>query len=148
MVLALIGIVTGIAVLSLPDATDGERQQRELARLQTLLRWHSDTAVLTGETRGLRIDERGYRFLRHTANEWQSPGSDAPEHFPWPADSRIRLSVEGRPQTLDSDDGPPQVLLPATGESTPFVLELRAAAAEGFRLSAGLMGDSTLEPAR
>ena len=148
MVLALIGIITGIAVLGLPNASNGERQQRALDGLQARLNWHSDAAVLTGETRGLRISEQGYQFLRHEAGAWHVLDDGPSDPLPWPGDSRIRLSVEGRPPALEADDGPPQILLLATGETTPFTLELQADDAGGLRLSAGLMGDSTLEPIR
>ncbi|NCY24782.1 MAG: type II secretion system protein GspH, partial [Alphaproteobacteria bacterium] len=73
VVLVLIGVLTGVAVLSLPG--DPQRQARQEAeRLQQAMQMAADTAVFEGNELGAYFTQQGYGFLRYDyrARQWRA----------------------------------------------------------------------------
>lgn len=137
--LALIGILTGVALLSVGGFSGADRQlEREAQRLHARIEHHRDEAVLLGQTRGLRLTSDRYRLLRHDDDDGWQPLDDG--HV-LPSGLEFHLRVDGRSVILDPEaDGPPQIRLTASGEVSPFRIELHGPHDTGYRLSADLLG--------
>lgn len=118
--LAIVGVMTGVTVLSLDMLDRGGRAEAEAMRLADRLRLASDQALLSGGVLALAWNARGYRFLRWDAgaDAWQEsplPLLGAPHRLP----SALRLErpgSEGDPPVLISFDPPqPPVRLHVSG---------------------------------
>jgi len=125
VVLVLIGILTSLAVLS-AGGGPVERLAEEARRLAALIELHQQEAILSGHWRGLLCASDGYSFVSGDGQGgWQTVDSDtALSQHSLPADLALNLWVDDRPVELGAD-GPPQVLLLASGELTAFVAVLR-----------------------
>lgn len=138
--LALIGIVTGFAVLSLPGDPAAERLDREARRLLQIVTLQRDEAVLLGETRGIRFTPDGYHALRRTDDgTWESPvETGITPAYRLPDGLRLQLELDGRspPQTGEQ----PQVLLFATGEASAFRAMLHGPGGLRTGVSGDLLG--------
>ena len=135
VVLALIALLTGMAVLS--TGVIGNPETREARRLAATLKLAVDESRLQGRVLGLRFDSRGYSYLELIPGE-----SDAGSGFEfvwnpiarrgalaardWPASLRPELSINGRPAvaSMSSNTRTPQIVLLPEGEFTPFSLRL------------------------
>ncbi len=71
VVLLIIGILTGIAVLSLNALGHAPRSEQAARRLAGLVELASQQAVLTGNRYGLRVDRDGYVFYRRQDGVWR-----------------------------------------------------------------------------
>ena len=65
--LAIMGLMTGVAMLGLGMTDRGDRAEAEAMRLADRLRLASDDALLSSGVLALVWDDRGYRFLRWDA---------------------------------------------------------------------------------
>ena len=143
--LALMGILTGLAVLSVSGLSgQDQRLEREVQRLAVRLEHHRDEAVLLGETRGLWLLPDRYQFLRRSdESEWQALGA---EHR-LPSEWELALYFENRGVDLDPDD-PPRIWLTASGEINPFELTLHGPFGSGlaYQISADLLGQIVWQP--
>lgn len=135
VVLALIAVLTGLAVLS--AGTAGSPVTREARRLAASLQLAADESRLQGRVLGLRFGNEGYSYFELIMEEpedeasigyaWRlmNPGGVfAPRT--WPASLQFELRINGRvvaPQ-LRERPSPPQVVLLPEGEFTPFSLRL------------------------
>ncbi len=132
VVVVIIAILFTITTLSM-DATDRDDPAREdIERVSALIDLAGDRAIIEGGEYGLHISRDGYRFMQYFGEEggWITPDDRAFRHRDWPEDVEVELEADGGRVELDSeldeDDEPtPQILLTATGESTPFTLVLR-----------------------
>lgn len=147
VVLLIIGIISGLAMLSIGGAAVGERMQTEARRLGELMRLASDTAVLRSTQIGLLLDEEGYRFLMLDADGWQPWADDGPlrpRALPDPLNARLQaegVTIPMADEAADEDALRPQVLFLSSGEITPFRLELHAPELDTFyRISGQLSG--------
>ena len=148
VVLALVGIVTAFAVLSLPGDRLDEQLYREARRLQALLQLNREEAILLGEQRGLLLTPQGYRFQVLGADrQWQALDADPAGARRLPAFVDLDLELEGRRTPLAEDGETPQLVLLASGEASPFRLTLRADGQTGYRLSGALNGELALHSA-
>jgi general secretion pathway protein H len=135
-VVVIIGIVTGIAVLSLGALGKDPPAQTTAKRLTALLKMASEDAVMQGRELGLVIDRHSYRFLAYDNGQWQALDDD--DLFRKRSlDSAVRLNLrlEGRSIVLenrtDQDDAQrsssgmkPDILFLSSGEITPFELRI------------------------
>ncbi len=71
VVLLVIGILTGIAVVSLSALGHAPRSEQVARRLAGLVELASQQAVLTGSRYGLRVDRDGYAFYQRHDGVWQ-----------------------------------------------------------------------------
>lgn len=132
VVMVLIGVVAGLASLSIGDG--GERRLRsESERLAATLRLARDELLISGESdRALGLRRDGYSFLQlmllddHT-REWR-PLED-PQLGPWQFEQGIieaQLELDGNRQPLPQTRGwEPHIRLGNTGEMTPALITLR-----------------------
>lgn len=141
--LALVGIVSGFAWLSLnPDGGDG-RLAAEAERLAAVIEQQRFQATLRGELRGLRFGPRGYTALRFSP----PPGdgwAGLERRWRLPDGVRLRLTVEGLAASL-TPDGEPQLRLSADGEVSEFSARFSAAGvAQAVTLSGDPLGRLTV----
>ena len=79
VVVVIIGIVTSMAVISVHVLGGDHEMDQEASRLRAVLIQVREDAMLQGQDVGLRIDARGYDFLRYdTRNERWLIVSDDP----------------------------------------------------------------------
>ena len=155
VVLALIGLIAGMAVLS--AGASGDAAEREARRLSATLRLAVDESRLQGRVLGLRFDPRGYSYHEllpvESPNDpglrlaWHPmPGKGALAPRAWPPRLEFALKINGR--TVNTG-GPqpsslPQIVLLPEGEFTPFSLELRSAQVAGTALDFDASGSLEL----
>lgn len=156
VVLALIALLTGMAVLSTGVA--GDPAAREARRLAATLRLAVDESRLQGRVLGLRLDSEGYSYLelvpgepdagsglRFAWNPLAQRGALAPHA--WPPQLGLALTINGRPaSTIVSDRAvAPQVLLLPEGEFTPFSLRLSGPRDAGVTMRFGASGQLDIQ---
>jgi general secretion pathway protein H len=149
VVMAVIGAVIAGVTLSLVGS--GARELENTARRTlALLQLACERAELTGVDIGWRLDAEGLRFgpLRETG--WEPLGADLGDELrrrDWPPGTALALWREGEPLDPAADPAQPQLACLASGELSPFVLELRReGVAGGWRLRGELLGTLALEP--
>ena len=76
IVLVLIGLITGMAMLSMGTADPRDQQKLEADRLVKLLELASQEAITRGEVLGLELFEHGYRFAVVKKQKWQPEVTD------------------------------------------------------------------------
>ena len=86
MVLAIVGVMSGVTVLGLGALDRGGSGEAEAMRLADRLRLAADEALVTSVPLALVWDERGYRFLAWDAAgaRWQECAARSGP-APWPA---------------------------------------------------------------
>jgi len=124
VVILVTAILVGLVVprLGRAPATDPAYQ---LDRLAALLDEWCNRAVIQGRSLGVRFESGGYAFSvpADTGNAWIPAPPDGPFRARnWAPALTPRLLIEGRPVPLEGQG--PQVICHASGEMTPFVLEL------------------------
>lgn len=150
VVLALIGIITSFAVLSVRHGSLDEQLQDEARRLAALIELNRDEAIMLNEQRGLQFDSNGYQFLRYSDDdEWIAIESNNASFQRRLADIiEVNLSVEGRPQVLSAEPEFPQILLLSSGETTEFSATFASEYATGFSVAGNAFGQLILNPVR
>ena len=126
VVLAVVGAMLGALTLALGGRP--ERLLENAARRTTaLLDLACERAVLTGLDIGWRFESEGLRFGFMRVEGWQEIGDDAGDELrPRAWDAGLQFSLRRDDLAVDPDADPlqPQLLCLASGELTPFVLEL------------------------
>lgn len=155
--LLIIGILLGMATLSIGN--DGQRRntQEEMSRLRHKILLAARESVINHQEIGLRFFSDGYQFfMMNEKNQWVSIEDD--RFFrarTLPATSKLFLQVEGQRVALSSSSpssssfsssspGLPQLFFLSSGEQTPFQVKLRASGKDVFRLSGDLSGSLQL----
>jgi general secretion pathway protein H len=137
MVVLLVGIISGIAMLSLNPGGAERQLPDESDRLVSLLTQAADEAVMKNQEYGFQLTDGGYRFLclDEDKQSWQ-PCQDEmfrerklPEGLALRILHPIQMTLALQPTDDDDDrrDGPrqnPDLLLLSSGEASPASLEL------------------------
>lgn len=127
VVLALVSLMTGLAVVSLPAFLGTADFDEEADRLLLLLKTARREAVLDSLDYGFRAERGGYEFLLFDDAEQQWLRPPPPLHGrSLPADIHLTLDADGRATWL-AGEGVPPVLILSSGEVTPFILTLTSA---------------------
>jgi len=147
VVIVIIGIVISMAVISIKVLGGDHQMDQEAKRLQAILIQSREDAMLTGADVGLRIDPRGYDFLRFSnrENRWIAVANDALlRERTLPEGLNANLRMEGRDVKLQmrnsgSAEQPalPQIILQASGDIVPFDVQLSRAGTEELRRISG-----------
>lgn len=146
VVLVILGVLAGALTLSLGGQAE-RRLENEARRIQALIGLACERALLTGVDIGWRFEAEGWRFGLLRREGWVPlPASPAEELRPRPWDPGMRFSLRRQGLLLDpaADPDQPQLVCLASGELTPFELELGH---EGSTLRWRLLGrgDGRLE---
>jgi general secretion pathway protein H len=76
IVMVLIGLITGMAMLSMGVADPRQQQKFEAERLVKLLELASEEAVASGDIIGLELFGQGYRFAVLHNKKWSEEAGD------------------------------------------------------------------------
>ena len=144
VVIFIIGLLSGVAVLTLPDR-DGDALLNETrAKLVVALRNARSEAVFSGRSIGLLWTGSSGSFHLLTAEGW-SPITVGVLARSIETDSNVRsdISLSGEPlKTVDDTDGKrlmtPQILFLGDGQVTPFVWRLYTNDGESVEFSDSL----------
>lgn len=143
IVLVVLGVMAGMAVVSFRNDPFTQLES-EARRLQSILNFAADEAVLQGLLLGLSIEERRYQLVVFDSRKERWYNGEDSHYSPYELPEAISVDVEldGASLTQDekrqiaffadrSDDIiPPSLLLLSSGEITPFKLTLRHALAD------------------
>ena len=148
VVVAIIGLLTGMAVLSLRVLGIGDRAETEAKRLMTRLAVARDFAELEQRHIGLQINADGYAFAAFSPrrNEWIPLEERALPAGSWDPELEVSLFIDGRAVVLDEiKETRPALGIDPTGDYTPFELEIRdRGEARGWQLTPGTDGSLQL----
>ncbi len=141
MVLFIVGIITGVAMLNLAGDPAQDAVRTEGRRLEALIRYHQEAAILRLEERGLQLSATEYRWLVREDGIWL-PALDGATIMEktLPGGLTMSLVVEEFPTALTAsaaaeqseqfgqspeDDALPQLWLSSSGEMLPFEIVIR-----------------------
>lgn len=146
VVVFIIGLLAGLAVLSVDDRAADDRLQQEAQRLDALLETAAEEAVLFGVELGLEITRDGYRFLRLDADGWTPITAQDSPLRPRALDENTTLRlIRADGEEIGDEDGDaprPDVLFLSSGEITPFELAMTGNGAHSrYRYEGQLTGE-------
>jgi general secretion pathway protein H len=154
VVVVIIGIITTMAVVSTRVLGGDHEMDQEARRLVAVLTQARDDAMLEGRDVGLRIDARGYDFLRYDGRveQWDLVSDDPllrERALPDGLEASLRLEsrqVRLPPRTAptERERAQPQVLVMASGDLQPFEVRLERAGTQEIRAIVG-RADGKLE---
>lgn len=123
--LIIVGVVAGIAVLSIGHRDRAALLDEEVQRLSALIRLVREESILNGDNLGIGFGPAGYGFWRLAHNRWE-PIGDEPvlRARALPPGVELELELERRSVALPQVREGPQVLALASGEMTPFRVRL------------------------
>lgn len=144
LVLVLLATSAVAVIVMLPESKD-DTAKEEAARFHHLVQLLGEDALLNGIDYGVRVERHRYQFLQLTGKDWQ-PVKESRFFTEVDMDEEISLRVEiggyswqdkdrlFKPGSLFNEDlfaeqtdkkkiKPPQVVVMASGEYTPFTLE-------------------------
>ena len=131
MVVAIIGVVSAVIMLSVTSSGRDRDLERESDRLYTLITYAREAAELQTREYGIFFQEDGYEFLVYDVQraKWRSVfEDDALAARKLPNGLGVQLTVETRPVVLrrpvDAKDKTPQVMIYSNGDLTQFAAAL------------------------
>jgi general secretion pathway protein H len=147
VVIVIIGIISSMAVVSIRVLGGDHEMDQEARRLVAVLGQAREDAMLEGRDVGIRIDARGYDFLRYDgrAERWALVAEDPLlRERAFPDGLEASLWLESRPVKLPARAAPterepplPQVVLMASGDLVPFEMRLERLGTEERRAIVG-----------
>lgn len=140
VVIAIIGIVMSIAMLSLGLIDDDQALHTEARRVVALVEVAQDEAVMQGREFGVELMTSSYRFVEFDPyiSQWSElVGDDIFRLRRLPEDMEFSLFLEGQRVFLDdsSEQNPaksyaPHILIFSSGDMSPFELHISQNAGE------------------
>src|SRR5262245_61271390 len=109
VVIVIIGIIVSMAVISVNVLGRDRQMDEEARRLQAVLSQAREDAMLQGRDVGLRLDMRGYDFVRYDSRQdrWDTvPGDPLLRERAWPEGLEAELWMESRLVQLQSRTAP------------------------------------------
>ena len=147
VVVVIIGIIATMAVVSTRVLGGDHEMDQEARRLAAVLTQAREDAMLEGRDVGLRIDSRGYDFLRYDGRveQWDLVSDDPLlRERALPDGLEASLILESRIVRLPMRVAPtererplPQVVLMASGDLVPFEVRLERAGTQETRAIVG-----------
>lgn len=141
VVVFLIGLISGVAVLSVSSVDGGRRLELEAQRIGHLFSLASQEAILQARPIGVVLDNRGYRFLIAGVDEWVKLESAEPlANRELPTNWRLEQTRGGYVSSAASEGESetkvvPHIVFYPTGQVSPFELWLHDTATDaGFRI--------------
>jgi general secretion pathway protein H len=154
VVVVIIGIITTMAVVSTRVLGGDHEMDQEAKRLVAVLTQARDDAMLEGRDVGLRIDARGYDFLRYDGRveQWDLVSDDPllrERTLPDGLEASLRLEsrqvrLPVRTAPTERERAQPQVVVMASGDLVPFEVRLERAGTQEIRAIVG-SADGKLE---
>ena len=154
VVVVIIGIITTMAVVSTRVLGGDHEMDQEAKRLVAVITQARDDAMLEGRDVGLRIDARGYDFLRYDGRveQWDLVSDDPllrERTLPDGLEASLRLEsrqvrLPVRTAPTERERAQPQVVVMASGDLVPFEVRLERAGTQEIRAIVG-SADGKLE---
>ena len=154
VVVVIIGIITTMAVVSTRVLGGDHEMDQEARRLVAVLTQARDDAMLEGRDVGLRIDARGYDYLRYDGRveQWDLVSDDPllrERTLPDGLEASLRLEsrqvrLPMRTAPTERERAQPQVVVMASGDLVPFEVRLERAGTQEIRAIIG-SADGKLE---
>ena len=69
--LTIVGVLVGVATLSIDLADDSQRSQDEATRLAELIRLQCEESILLSRELGVRFEPAAYRFVHWADQQWE-----------------------------------------------------------------------------
>ena len=140
--LLIIGILLGMATLSIGNNANQRNIREEMRSLQQKMLLASREAIINHLEIGLRFSSTGYQFLLlDEKNQWRPLENDRLFRAHSLATSnRFFLQVEEQDVTLPSSSALPHLFFLSSGEQTPFQVDLHSTEKDFFRLRGDLNG--------
>jgi general secretion pathway protein H len=147
VVVVIIGIIASMAMVSTRVLGGDHEMDQETKRLVAVLAQVREDAMLEGRDVGLRVDARGYDFLRYDGRteQWQLETEDPllrerslPDGLEaglWLESRQVKLPARATP--TERQPPQPQVVLMASGDMVPFELRLERAGTRELRAVVG-----------
>lgn len=140
IVIVLIGVLVGTA--SFATGMNPARQARQEADALTgVIRQLRERAVLDGQEYGVRLSADGYRALRLDARGWEPVSA----FYRWPDNLYLRLRHDGYSESLGADEGPPQLLMLSSDETSAFNLTFETKGRSWLSLSSDGVGEVLID---
>lgn len=117
IVIVVIGALLGMVSLATGVSPARQVKQEADAMVQVIQQLR-ERAVLDGQEYGLRLSVDGFRVMRLGVRGWEPVASLSP----WPESVRPRLKQDGFSLSLGADEGPPQLLMLSSDETSAFTL--------------------------
>ncbi len=147
VVVVIIGIISSMAVISIHVLGGDHEMDQEAARLAAVLSQAREEAMLQGHDLGLRVDARGYDFLRYDtrSERWLAVSGDPllRERL-MPDGVGLELLLESRDVLMkarsvqvEGQSLSPQIVVQASGDLVPFEIRLRRDGTDEVRRVAG-----------
>jgi general secretion pathway protein H len=138
IVMVLIGLITGMAMLSMSAADPRDQQKLEAQRLLRLLAMATQEANASGDSMGLEIFGQGYRFAKVQNNKWQPETNDMlfKPHGLMPQ-VELGLNMDQKTVLINRESSPliepkPQIIVTPDGDMELF--EIRVTVKNGDTL--------------
>lgn len=123
VVLAIIAIVSSIAVANFGNRNVEERTKFESYRFSQVVTLAQQHAILSGAEMGILVEKAGYRFFELKESKWQ-PFSDETEKllqpYKTPEGVTVNFHSDLEKYFLDSEEITPQLFLLSSGEMNEF----------------------------
>jgi len=130
IVMVLIGLISGMAMLSMGTADPRQQQKLEAERLIKLLELASQEAMVRGDILGLELFSKGYRFAIIENQKWRQESTDM-VFRPRTVMPKILLALDVMKQTVTLTPEPiqastphPQVIFLPDGDMELFNIKL------------------------
>lgn len=131
VVLGIVGVLAGIVVLNFVGADRERNLQTEAIRLAALVELARTEATMRNARMGLFVDEAEYAFATFDpeTGDWVRPEEGpfrprtAPDGVTFSAATET-LELPGRPARGRARNALPDILIFASGEQTPFTVEI------------------------
>ena len=155
VVVAIIGLLAGAVTLSMSTLGNDRQISEETVRLRGMLNLLHEEALMQSRDYGVMFTETGYRFYVFDYQQlaWVEPQDDRLlEQHALRAQLTMALLLDGREVPLEDsfdteviENPEPHIMLLASGEVTPFTLEMSRDGIDGrFELTAELDGTLTV----
>jgi general secretion pathway protein H len=121
VVLAIIGITLGMTILAFGDFGASRRIVVEAEQLQNMIKLAQQQAILEAGTLGMDITKTSYQVYRFIPPSTWTPISKRNifKSHTFPKDTLVRLNIP-----FKAPNNVPDIVINATGDLTPFTLEL------------------------
>jgi general secretion pathway protein H len=140
IVIVLIGVLVGM--VSFATGMNPARQARhEADTLAGMIRQLRERAVIEGQEYGVRLSVDGYRAMRLDVRGWEAMTAV----YRWPDQLRLRLKQDGYSVSLGADEGPPQLLMLSSDETSSFTVTFEVRDRIWSRLTSDGIGEVVID---
>lgn len=140
IVIVLIGVLAGMVSFA-TGMNPAQQARREADALAGMIRQLREKAVIDGQEYGVRLSADGYRAMRLDVRGWEAVTTV----YRWPDHLRLRLKQDGYSVSLGTDEGPPQLLMLSSDETSTFTLTFEARDRIWSRLSSDGIGEVVID---